>query len=173
MKRWIFAALFLLTAAPADADDMPAVANGFYTTYVGLPRTGGIPDATARVRYAPFLSPRLAKLIADGAAAESRFAKKIRNAPPLIEGDLFSSLFEGASSFRLGACSGDTQRGQCSVALTYQAPGQKPVQWNDMVLLVNSPAGWKVDDIAYKAGFQFGNAGLLSDTLKMAISEAP
>jgi hypothetical protein len=47
------------------------------------------------------------------------------------------------------------------------------VEWHDTVLLVNTPAGWKVDDIAYKAGFQFGNAGLLSDTLKMAIAESP
>jgi len=47
------------------------------------------------------------------------------------------------------------------------------VSWNDTLLLVNTPSGWKVDDLAYKAGFQFGNTGLLSDTLKMAISEAP
>ena len=173
MKQGIFAALFLFVAAPAHADDMSTVANGFYTAYFGLPRSGGIPDATARVRYAPFLSPRLAKLIGDAAAAESRFARKNRNAPPLIEGDLFSSLFEGAGNFRLGPCDGDATRGQCSVALTYQDRGQKPVEWKDAVLLVNTPAGWKVDDIAYKAGFQFGNTGLLSDTLKMTIAESP
>lgn len=173
MKGFAIALLVVCAAAPARADDMAAAAGNFYAIYAGLPHTGGIPDATARMRYAPLLSPRLARLIGAGAAAETRFAKKNRNAPPLIEGDLFSSLFEGATGFKLGACSGDAKAGQCSVALTHQEPGQKPVAWSDMVLLVNTSSGWKVDDIAYKAGFSFGNTGLLSDTLKMIVAEAP
>jgi len=173
VKRLALALFVLCGAAPARADAMSSAANGFYTLTLGLPRTGGIPDATARMRLAPLLSPRLAKLIGDAAAAETRFARANRNAPPLIEGDLFSSLFEGAGSFKLGACSGDGQKGQCGVTLTHQDPKQQPVTWTDAVLLVNTPSGWKVDDIAYKAGFQFGNTGLLSDTLKLAIAEAP
>lgn len=173
MKRLAFAWLVFFAAAPARADDMAAAANGFYAIYVSLPHTGGIPDAAARVRYAPLLSPRLAKLIGDAVAADARFTKKHRNAPPLIEGDLFSSMFEGASSFKLGACNGDAKAGQCSVALTHEDPGQKPVAWTDMLLLVNTPSGWKVDDIAYRAGFQFGNSGLLSDTLKFTVAQAP
>ena len=35
---------------------------------------------------------------------------------------------------------------------------------------MNTPAGWKIDDVAYDAGFPFGNTGTLSDTLKMAIA---
>jgi hypothetical protein len=162
----------VLAAAPARADDMAGAATKFYAIYLSLPH-GGIPDATARLRYAPLLSPRLNKLIADAGAAEARFMKANKNSPPLIEGDLFSSLFEGFSQFKLGACSGDATTGQCAVGLTYVPPGQKPVTCNDSVLLVNTPAGWKVDDIAYKAGFQFGNSGLLSDTLKFTIAQAP
>ena len=153
---------------------MDKVANSFYATYASLPHNGGIPDATGRVRYAPLLSPRLSKLIADAAAAEARFSRQNKDAPPLIEGDLFSSLFEGFTQFKVGACSGDAKKGQCSVSLTYQdRKNPKPVTWTDTLLLVNTPMGWKVDDLAYNAGFQFGNTGLLSDTLKMAISEAP
>ena len=33
--------------------------------------------------------------------------------------------------------------------------------------------GWRVDDIAYGAGFQFGNTGKLTDTLKTVLREAP
>jgi hypothetical protein len=173
LKRKVLGLLVLL-ATPARADDMDKVANSFYATYAGLPRAGGIPDATARVRYAPLLSPRLAKLIGDAAAAETRFSKQNKDAPPLIEGDLFSSMFEGFTQFKVGVCSGDARNGQCSISLTYQdKKSPKPVNWNDALLLVNTPGGWKVDDLAYKAGFQFGNTGLLSDTLKMAISEAP
>jgi len=165
--------LAILAATPARADDMPVVAGKFYQTYASLPRTGGIPDATARVRYEPVLSPRLSRLIADAVAAEGRFRARHKNSPPLIQGDLFSSLFEGFHSFKLGACSGDAKTGQCAVSLLHQSPGQKPVRWNDQLLLVNTPSGWKVDDIAYRAGFQFGNTGLLSDTLKITIAQSP
>jgi hypothetical protein len=173
VKRAALMALALLWAAPARADDMAMVAGRFYALYAALPHMGGIPDATARARYAPLLSPRLGGLINQAAAAEIRFAQKNRNAPPLIEGDLFSSMFEGATVYQLGACGGDANNGQCAVTLTHQQAGQKPVTWNDMLILVNTPSGWKVDDIAYKAGFAFGNTGRLSDMLKMAIAEAP
>ena len=161
-------------AAPGaeDATAMAAAANAFYAAYGALPHSGGIPDATARVRYAPLLSPRLNLLISQAAAAETRFQAKVKDSPPLIEGDLFTSLFEGATSVKLGACSGDAKAGRCSATLTHSELKQKPVSWNDTLLLVNTPAGWKVDDIAYNAGFQFGNTGLLTDTLKMAIAEA-
>ena len=164
----------LALCAPARADDpaMGAAANAFYSAYASLPRGGGVPDATARVRYAPLLSPRLNQMIAAAAAAETRFQAKNKNSPPLVEGDLFSSLFEGATGYKVGLCTGDAKAGSCTVSLTYADPKQRPETWNDMVLLVNTPAGWKVDDIAYKAGFQFGNSGNLSDTLKFVVKDA-
>jgi len=176
MKRAV-ALCGLLLAAPAMAQDMGGAeraAGAFYAAYAGLPHQGGIPDAAARARYAPLLSPRLNQLIAAAAAAQTRFQKANRNSPPLIEGDLFSSLFEGFSAYRLGPCSGDAKQGQCSVTLSYQDKSAKPaVTWTDQILLVNTAQGWKVDDIAYKAGFAFGNTGLLSDTLKMTVAQAP
>jgi hypothetical protein len=165
----------LAAATPVRADDttaMAAAANGFYAVYGALPRSGGLPDATARVRYTPLLSPRLNLLLGQAALAETRFEAKVKNAPPLIEGDLFTSLFEGATSVKLGACSGDAKAGRCTATLTHADPKQKPVSWSDTLELVNTAAGWKVDDIAYNAGFQFGNTGTLSDTLRMAIAES-
>jgi hypothetical protein len=173
------AAFFLLLAAafPAQADDaadMAATANRFYATYVAqLPRNGGLPEGVARGRYLPLLSPALIKLLNDATAAQTRFHAKVKGAPPLIEGDIFSSQFEGFQAYQVGACSGSASAGRCSVALHYQQAGQKPVDWNDDILLVKTAAGWKVDDIAYKGAFAFGNDGLLSQTLKMVISTAP
>jgi hypothetical protein len=160
-------------AAPgADASTMAAAANGFYAVYGALPHSGGLPDATARVRYTPLLSPRLNLLLSQAAIAETHFHAKVKDAPPLIEGDLFTSLFEGATSVKLGACSGDAKTGRCAATLTHSEPKQKPVSWSDTLELVNTPSGWKIDDIAYNAGFQFGNTGTLSDTLRMAIAES-
>ena len=176
MQRPILALLAVFAiCAPARADDgaaMAGAANGFYTTYLSLPRGGGIPDATARARLAPFLSPRLNQMLTLAAAAEARFQARNKNSPPLIEGDLFSSLFEGVSSYSLGACTGDGKKARCTASLTHTEPKQKPVSWNDTLLLVNTPSGWKVDDIAYAAGFSFGNSGNLTDTLKFVVSDA-
>ena len=165
--------VFLLAPFPLAAQTSPdAAAAGFLSVYGSFHPSDGIPDMGARARLQPYLSPALNKLLTDAAAAQARFSAKIKDSPPLIEGDLFTSLFEGATSVRLGACSGDAKTGRCAATLTHSDPKQKPVSWSDTLELVNTPAGWKVDDIAYNAGFQFGNTGTLSDTLAMAIAES-
>ena len=170
-----FAASSLVAPARADAPDPAAAVNAFYAVYDGQ-RTqgGGIPDATGRLRYTPVLSPRLNKQLRDAAAAQARLSAKVKNAvPPMLEGDIFSSLFEGATSWKAGACQGDAKTVRCPVALSYVTaprPGQKPekpVNWNDTLLLVNTAQGWKVDDVIYDAGFAFGNTGQLSGMLAM------
>ena len=164
----------MVLAAPAHADDatdMAAAANRFYATYAAQPRSGGLPEGVARGRYLPLLSPRLVKLLNDASAAQLRFHAKVKDSPPLIEGDIFSSQFEGFQTYKVDACSGSATAGRCSVQLHYG--DRKPVDWTDDILLVKVGGTWKVDDIAYKGAFAFGNDGLLSQTLKMVISTAP
>ena len=91
---------------------------------------------------------------------------------PLIEGDIFSSLFEGPTAFKVGVCRGDDKISHCGVTMTHQDLGQKPVTWVDTLTLINS-GGWKIDDIAYDANFAFGNTGTLNEMLKMTLHEAP
>ncbi|MES2472808.1 MAG: hypothetical protein V4601_08205 [Pseudomonadota bacterium] len=185
------AALFLalMLAAPAASQtqavkapaDPAAAANAFYAVYgpqVG--KGGGIPDAATRLRFSAVLSPRLNKQLADAAAAQARLTAKVKNAvPPMLEGDVFSSLFEGATAWKVGACQSDGSNARCPVALTHVSPpiaGRapvKPAQWNDTVLLTNGPGGWKVDDVIYDASFAFGNTGRLSAMLRMVIAATP
>ena len=164
----------LLSASPLGAQtDIAGMAAGFLGAYGSFHPSAGIPDASGRSRLAPYLSPALNKMLADGAAAEARFAAKFKNSPPLIEGDLFSSMFEGATAWKLGACSASGTAARCPVNFSYVQAGRPPVTWTDTLLLVNTAAGWRVDDIAYGAGFQFGNTGKLTDTLKTVLREAP
>jgi len=180
--------LLLALALPAHADDaadLAASANRFYAIYAALPRSGGIPSPAARARLAPLLSTRLSGMIGSAAAADARFHAKIKDAPPLIEGDLFSSLFEGFQSYRVGACTSAAAAGRCTVQLHYQdrsppsgsgargPTNNQPVDWNDEILFTKAQGQWKVDDIAYKGAFAFGNTGLLSQTLAVVISTAP
>jgi hypothetical protein len=184
MKSLLIAALLVLpglSMAARAADDPAAAVNAFYAVYSGQ-RTqgGGIPDATVRLRYAPVLSPRLNKKLVDAAAAQARLTAKVRNAvPPMLEGDIFSSLFEGATGWKVGNCQADGNTARCPVTLSYAPPPlpdrkpEKPANWNDIVVLVNTPQGWKVDDVIYDAGFAFGNTGRLSAMLAMVVAANP
>jgi len=173
MKKAAARALVLLTAAPAifstgparAQDAITAAANAFYTAAGPSSSGGGIPDAAARLRLQPLLSPGLGKLLTDAAAAEARFKAKNKDSPPLIEGDIFSSLFEGPTAWKVGACRADANTARCAVSQTRQDPGQKPVNWIDTLVLVNLN-GWKVDDVVYDANFAFGNTGTLTTCWK-------
>jgi hypothetical protein len=179
MRRLIVLAALLASvpasAEPSDAQAMAQMVTGFYQVHQATDQDG-IPDASTRAKYAPFISSALEKLLAAGDAAEDRYAKANKDSPPLVEGDLFSPNFEGISSFKVGACVTDAKGSHCAVALHYAdkhpRPQDKPVDWTDLVYLVNTPAGWRVDDIAYGGNWDFGNHGKLSETLKSSIAEA-
>jgi hypothetical protein len=183
MKHLLVAILLLIPAAlrAQPASDPAAALNAFYAVYASQQaHGGGIPDATGRVRYAPVLSPRLNKQLTAAAAAQARLNAKVKNAvPPMLEGDVFSSLFEGATDWKAGACQITTKAARCPVALTYTPPpsqnakAAKPANWSDTILLVETPQGWKVDDVIYDAGFAFGNTGRLSGMLQMVIASTP
>lgn len=175
MKRpGILCLVALLMPLPLAAQTSPdAAATGFLSVYGSFHPSDGIPDGAGRARLMPYLSPRLNKLLADAAAAQARFSAKIKDAPPLIEGDLFSSLFEGATQSKLQACVISGAQARCPVAFSHASATAKATNWTDTLLLANTPQGWRVDDIVYGGGFQFGNTGRLSDTLKTVTGEAP
>jgi hypothetical protein len=164
-------ALLVLAGPAAGADDaaLIAAANGFYAVYSGFHPSDGIPNDAARARYAPVISPALEKLLMEAAAAEQRFAKENKDSPPLIEGDLFSSLFEGATSYSVKSC--NVTSASCAVDLTYDDKAAKPVHWTDTLHLIATPQGWRVDDISYGGNWDFANKGRLTETLRMVISD--
>ena len=183
MKRLLFALALVATPAAAQAPGDPAAAvNAFYAVYAPQrAQGGGIPDATERLRFQPVLSPRLNKQLVDAARAQARLTAKVKNAvPPMLEGDIFSSLFEGATAWKVGACQQSGNAARCTVALSYTPPPppagrkpEKPANWTDTVMLAMTPQGWKVDDVVYDAGFAFGNTGRLSAMLNMVIASNP
>jgi hypothetical protein len=181
MRHLAFVLLLGLGGPALAAADPATAAADFYAVYAGQHgQGGGIPDATGRVRYAPVLSPRLNARLAAAAAAQARLTARVKNAvPPMLEGDIFTSLFEGATSWKVGACTANGDVARCPVALAYAPKPQagtkpvKPANWNDTLLLVKGAGGWKVDDIQFDAGFAFGNTGKLSDMLALVIAENP
>lgn len=153
---------------PSDAGLAQAV-EGFYRAYETFRPPDGIPDGQGLKRLEPYISPALDKLLVASEAAQSRYEAVTKGQyPPLVEGDLFTANFEGATAFSVGPCEADAQGGHCAVSLSYDG-GEKPVRWTDRVSLVRTPSGWRVDDISYGGNWDFAAKGTLSDTLKSAI----
>lgn len=182
MIRALSLALLLAMPAWAQGAGPAAGVSAFYAVYQGQPGHGAIPDATGRLRYAAVLTPRLNKLLNDAAAAQARISARVKAGgpksalPPMqLEGDIFSSLFDGATGWKPGPCLGDAKVQRCSVLLSHvgKQPTEKPVNWVDTLVMVNTAAGWKVDDVVYDANFAFGNTGKLSDMLQMVVSQNP
>ena len=162
------------TAAADNGATLDNVTTEFYAVYSGFHPSDGIPNANALTRYQPYLTPALARLLSAAGAAEARFAGKYKDSPPLIEGDLFTSNFEGATSYSIRKCESRGSAARCAVDLAYApADGKnKPTTWTDRIYLVRTAAGWRIDDIGYGATWAFGNKGRLSETLKEVISDA-
>lgn len=179
MRALIPAIALVAMVAPVRAAETPAAAaQDFYAVYGPVHVIGGgLPDAKQRARYAPVLSPQLNQKIALAAAAQDRMTAKVKNAvPPVLQGDLFSSVFEGATGWKIGGCTDNGKTARCPVTLVNEVktgPGEKPVKpvnWNDTLLLVNTAQGWKVDDVIYDGNFAFGNTGRLTTMLAMVLS---
>jgi hypothetical protein len=156
----------------ADTSSPAKTAEGFYAVYATFHPSDGIPDAAGRAKYAPFISAALDKLLADGNAAEIKFNKANKDSPPLIEGDLFTSMFEGATSYKVGVCKVSGAQASCAVNLVYDDKKDAPTRWTDTVYLTKAKADWRVDDIGYGGSWEYANKGRLGATVRQAIADS-
>ncbi|MBV9331222.1 MAG: DUF3828 domain-containing protein [Alphaproteobacteria bacterium] len=165
-------ALLVCICAAVAAPTPEQTASAFYGVYAGFRPSDGIPDAKARALYDPVISPTLERLLTRASEANTRYLKGHKDSPPLIEGDLFTSNFEGATSFHVGRCESNAGAAHCVADLVYARAGQKPVTWTDTLKLVRTGTDWRVDDIVYGGTAAFGNTGRLTQTVAEAIREA-
>jgi hypothetical protein len=153
--------------------DIKKCAEAFYEVYRTV-EPSGLPTGEDLARYRPVVSRQLFALLERAGAAEAAYAKRTHNeSAPLLEGDLFTSLFEGASRFRVEECQYGPAEGTCPVALTYLDPaGGKPQDWRDTLVLVKEKDGWRVSDIEYGGTWEFMHKGRLTDVLRSVIKDA-
>lgn len=178
------AALFaaaLAVCAPAFAAERlatpEAAATAFYRTYTRA-HVLDIPDAKHRGAWKPVMSDALFALLVAGDEAEQRWADKNKKepAPPLYEGDLFSSMVEGGAKFDGAACETAGDKSVCTVSLHVTGKNRdgkrETFRWHDKLDLVRTPAGWRVDDLEYGNTGDFGPKGRLSEQLKWVDQES-
>jgi len=134
----------------------------------------GIPDTGDRNRLAPYISAGLRSLLAGGMEAEKKYAAASREpVPPMIEGSLFVSLFEGADSF--GAITpegGSPVTFLVELAYRDRLPGGHDVRWKDRVFLIRENGRWVIDDIELLGTWDFARKGRIKHILHEAINTA-
>ena len=166
--------LFPIVAAAVDgSEEVRRAATGFYSLYIKI-RPQGIPQEKQMVRLRPYLSKGLNQSLNEARRAEQRYQSANHGAvPPLIEGDLFSSLFEGATAFRLMSCEAQKVVASCGIEFTSINPTDRSVfKWKDKVHLVLESRRWLIDDVEYLGNWEFMHRGRLKAILTQAIKDS-
>ena len=169
--RWGAVMLILACGGALAADPARDAATTFYRSYAKLRSSGltGVPDAAQLSRLAPLLTPALRDGLAAAKKEQQRCAKAFPgDKPPWIEGDIFSSCFEGFTSFRAGPSRARGQARTVMVRFRYAGRKGSGVQWQDELVLRDEAGRWRVDDVVYRANFAFssGFGTNLRDSLK-------
>ena len=142
-----------------------ATADGFYQTYLKL-KVRGLPTNEQLQQLAPFFMDDILKMFESARQIHDKFVREHPDEkPPWSDGDLFTSLFEGAQSFRIGKPTTSGDRVEVPVNLSFTGDGAT-TKWTDVAVLVNTPAGWRIHDILMKGEWQFKSGASLRGILK-------
>ena len=158
------------TQAPAPVAAPPAQSPGaavvdFLTMHQRMGNSG-LPDAGSMNAYSAFLCPSLASALRDARVRQEQFrASKPDEKPPLVEGDLFSSLFEGPDSYSAAESKLDGPRAMVKMDLRH-GEGGAATSWQDTMVLELDDGIWCISDVEYGGKWPSANRGRLSETLK-------
>ena len=153
--------------APAPAAQSPEAAVVDFLTMHQRLGNSGLPDAGSMNAYNAFLCPSLSNALRDARVRQEQFkASHPDEKPPLVEGDLFSSLFEGPDSF--SAAETNVEEGTRALVKMdlRHGEGAAATSWQDTVLLDLDDGIWCISDVEYGGKWPFANHGRLSNTLK-------
>jgi len=152
--------------------DAKAVVEQFYATAIAQ-RVTGAPTAPQLVALAPYLSDTLrALLTAARQRSEADAAREPDEKPSFVEGDLFSSLFEGPNVVEVLV---DSARGPNQVATVRMTSNTTTpaVVWKDRVVLTRVNGRYVIDDVEYAGDWAFANKGTLRESLVAGLATPP
>jgi hypothetical protein len=155
-----------LRPAPQCAETTSAAGTvcSFYERYLAI-RPSGLPTAAQQAELAPWLSGRLERQLDAARSVQTAYREAHPGEkPPLVDGFLFASLFEGPTDFAVGtpiAAHGITR-----VPVTFSYGGD--TTWQDTVLLEREGDRFVIDDVELAGAGPFNPAGRLSQVLQHA-----
>ena len=157
LRSLLLAVSLLACQAIYAADAAKDAAANFYQNYHKLRAGGltGIPNEAQLAQLSPLITPQLRKLFSAAYLEQQRCLEQFPDdKPPWIEGDIFSSNFEGDTSFNVASSKTQGKTRQVPVNFVY-VEGKIKVKWTDTLVLRNEAGRWLVDDIFYHANFAF------------------
>lgn len=161
----IIGVLLTLGAGFAAAQDATEVADNFYATLADLD-VRGLPDKDQLQELTPFLSKQIVATIKRNQTTQAAFIKKHPDEkPPWIEGDLFSSLFEGWRSYEIGKTVKKGNTREVDIYLHHVSESDK-VKWTDTAILKREGSKWVITNIIFKGKWQFKSGSSLLNALK-------
>jgi hypothetical protein len=149
--QFTFAAAWAKEPTGPTAKD---AANRFYRTYLKLnPR--GLPTEEEMKAFGPLFTAELLELISAARHEQQKFIREHPDQkPPLIEGNLFASNYEGVSSFSRGTPTYNDDKASNPVYLEYRE-GKSIGRWIDVIVLERANKEWRVWDIFLNAPWPF------------------
>ncbi len=160
------------TAAPtpptnAELANAKKLAADFYEMHARFAGRG-LPDPAAMNAYDAFLCPSLSSALGAARAKQAAFiAAHPGDKPPLVEGDLFSSLFEGSDNAQALDAVADGDGARVTVALAHGV-GPGATRWHDDLVVHRDDGIWCVADVAYGGTWPLANKGTLTASLESA-----
>jgi hypothetical protein len=159
------------SSALKEQDDKISAIKNFYKAALAL-QNDGIPEKTDIEKLSPFISKPFKNLLLEARKAEDKYFQKTKGeVPPLIEGSLFFSLFEGAD--KVISITAETKTDKISYLIEFEYRdryGKKEkIRWRDRVILVMENNKGVVNDLELLGKWPFGAKGKLSDILKNVI----
>ncbi|MCR9015502.1 nuclear transport factor 2 family protein [Aquiflexum gelatinilyticum] len=119
------------------------VVEGFYSGY----------DGNFRTADTVMISKELQNLISKAIEKEIYEAKKMKESdfptdkPMMIEGDVFTSLYEGHNSASIEEISMEGQ--VAHVKIIFQNTAYNHI-WSDQIILIKENNTWKIDNVVYE-----------------------
>jgi hypothetical protein len=160
----MIAAMVCAGHAAEDQATPAAAARRFYSELQGR-KVRGLSQNKDWDAVLQFMTPDLSASFLRAQAEQADFIKRHPDEkPPWIDGDLFSSLFEGPQQFTPGRATVKGSTALVPMAFTY-TEGGNTTKWTDTLELAKTEKGWLVEDLHYGGGWDFSNKGTLSDAL--------
>jgi hypothetical protein len=173
IRNFLLAAIIAASVITAQSQTPGERVNEFLNKY-HLMKFSGLPDEKEAKELSLHFSPNFNKLIHKAFEAQQKFKTKFPDEkPPLIEGDLFSSLFEGFTSFEIIETKINHDKAEVTVKFRYTDPKQKSDAelWNDRYRLIKYKSIWLIDDVEYMGKWDFAPKGTLRGLLREAVKD--
>jgi len=169
MRKLILLLLPLAACRPASppGPTVEKVVEDFYADHFVAPYYG-VPDSARLATIRPYLTDSLARLLARADSVRNAdILRAPQDVPSWSEGDVFTSLFEGPSSFYIRPAVREGSEVKVPMYFEHRSPADTAaVIWVDTAIVVEEHGRPVVADIKFGGTWAFGRKGTLVGLLQ-------